>query len=53
MLENAIRQPEALGKSFLMGDTTYKLIEGDKFLISPICTQDLDRKTRLVALILS
>lgn len=36
-----------------MGDTTYKLIEKDILLVSPILTLDLDHNNRLVGLIIS
>ena len=36
-----------------MGDTTYKLIEKDILLVSPILILDLDHNNRLVGLIIS
>ena len=53
LLQNAIEQVRILGKSFLTTDTTYKLIDGDKFLVTPIITQDIQRSPRLIALVLS
>lgn len=53
LLQNAIAQKEALSKSFLLGDTTYKLILGDRFLLSVIITLDINHKIRPVAFIVS
>ena len=53
MLENAIQQKIALGKSFLIGDSTYKLIEKEKLLLSFVITLDIHRKIRPVCIILS
>lgn len=53
LLENAIAQKEILGKSFLLADTTYKLIIKDSILLSPVITQDINRSPGPVAFILS
>ena len=53
MLENVMIQKQILGKSFLVGDTTYKLVQGDKFLVSPVITQDITRGVRPVCFIIS
>ena len=47
LLENAIAQKEILGKSFLLADTTYKLIIKDSILLSPVITQDIDHPDQL------
>lgn len=35
-----------LGKCFIEIDTTYKMVEDDKLLITPVATQDINHKFR-------
>ena len=53
MLIDTYLTAKRLGKCHLAIDTTYKIVEGDKLLLTPVATQDIDHNFRPTAYMLS